>query len=354
MKIHRASKFGVRPPARAALLALLAGVAPPIGATATGLGVALWASAAHAEGTTEWGSAQALVSDTVMFVDIVNFSVEKIKWTGTGTLTVKTLSGSTVATLSSGSSTSLTANGTYALTLSKDQSSTWSVEVVNQTDAGYGRLWSYNWHLNTGTFEDTGSFNGSVYAVVSAGSTDTAVIEMQTDGLSGNVWYLGANASGIDGANGRSSASGTFTPSFPIYLNPPTNSTYSFTAPSISAPGFSGEGECDSIAPGVTTGEFTFTSSTDGVGHIICDLNGDGAYDITSDDDLHIVFDVIAGANSVAWDGTDNLGAALAEGTYTCKGLVTVGEFHYVGRDIETSYKGFRLFYVDSALARIR
>ena len=174
MKIHRASKFGVRPPARAALLALLAGVAPPIGATATGLGVALWSSAAHAEGTT-----------------------------GTGTLTVKTLSGSTVATLSSGSSTSLTANGTYALTLSKDQSSTWSVEVVNQTDAGYGRLWSYNWHLNTGTFEDTGSFNGSVYAVVSAGSTDTAVIEMQTDGLSGNVWYLGANASGIDGATGQ-------------------------------------------------------------------------------------------------------------------------------------------------------
>lgn len=281
MNRTRARLSSTRAPKQLAALALFAQLTASFGAAA----VALWSPSARAEGSAEWGSAQDLVSDTVMFVDIADYTVEKIKWTGLGVLTVYTTSGTLVGALTTGLSTSVPANGTYAVVASTDQTGTWSVEVSGQIDPGYGRLWSYNWHLNTGTFAESGSFDGSVYAVVSAGSTDTAVIEMQTDGLSGNVWYLGANSTGVDGANGRSTASGTFTPAFPVYLNPPTNSTYSFTAPSISAPGFSGEGECDAIAPGVTTGEFTFTSGTDGVGHIICDLNGDGAYDITSDDD---------------------------------------------------------------------
>ncbi len=47
----------------------------------------------------------------------------------------------------------------------------------------------------------------------------------------------------------------------------------------------------------------------------------------------------------VSWDGMHN-GNPVATGTYNCKVQVNVGEFHYVGRDIETSYPGMRLFEV--------
>ncbi|HND33976.1 MAG TPA: FlgD immunoglobulin-like domain containing protein, partial [Myxococcota bacterium] len=74
--------------------------------------------------------------------------------------------------------------------------------------------------------------------------------------------------------------------------------------------------------------------------------------DITSDDDVHLQADVTAGSNSITWDGTDNLGNDVPPGSYSCQALITVGEFHYVAWDVETSYDGFRLFLLDSAGTR--
>ena len=37
-------------------------------------------------------------------------------------------------------------------------------------------------------------------------------------------------------------------------------------------------------------------------------------------------------------------------GSYQCEVILTVGEFHYVAADVETSYEGFRLFSLDSSL----
>ncbi|MCK6524154.1 thrombospondin type 3 repeat-containing protein, partial [Myxococcota bacterium] len=325
------------------------------------LALTLAAGQAHAEGTTQLGARQNLQTETTAYVDIVDASTERIKWVGTGTMTVKSPSGATVATLSSGSTTgSLSAYGagSYELSFSAHQvyGTSWDISVSNQTDSG-GRVWSYAWYFNTGNFLDSRSFNGSVYAVVPGGnSTETAVIELLADGLAGNEWALTANSSGVDGANGRSvvvTGSTTVELEYPIYLNPPTNATYSYAAPAVSGAGFyAGAAECNLVSPGESTGEFTFTSTITGTGHIICDLNGDGQYDITSDDDLHILLDAEVGTTTVEWDGTDNTGADVAAGTYDCVAMVTVGEFHYLGLDIETCYEGMRFFEVDGSLSR--
>ncbi|HNH45481.1 MAG TPA: hypothetical protein PKY30_00485 [Myxococcota bacterium] len=235
---------------------------------------------AAAEGSAEWGS-QPLQSDTVMYVDILNYNVESIRWTGSGRLRVLNSGGTQVARLSSGQSTALTANGTYTLTLESDQSSTWSVTVVGQTDAGNGRLWSDYWHFDTGTYASSASFNGNVYAYIDLGSAGDTVIQMQADGLSGFDWYLAANGVGVTGANARSVVTNgnSFTPDFPIYVNPPSVATYVIPTPTVSAAVFVGDGGllCNSIAPGYTLGAFDFVSGVDGAAHIVCDLNGDGS-----------------------------------------------------------------------------
>ena len=306
---------------------------------------------AHAEGSAQWTTTQGFQGGTV-YVDILDYTVESIKWTGSGSATITDPSGASLGSISSGSTKTLTANGTYTITLSSQSTSSWDLTVVGQTDPGYGRLWAYSWNFSTGSYADSASYNGSVYALIESGS-DSAVIEMKTNGLSGFAWTLAANSVGVEGANGRSTYSGSLTPEFPIYVNPPSLATYSFTAPTVSSPKFTaGEQECDYLAPGYTTGEFVVTSGSDGTGHIICDLNGDGDYDLTSDDDLHLLFSVTTGDNSTTWDGTDNNGNYVETGTYNCVALITVGEFHYVGFDIETSYEGFRLFLVDAALGR--
>ncbi|MCK6518345.1 thrombospondin type 3 repeat-containing protein, partial [Myxococcota bacterium] len=325
------------------------------------LALTFGAQDARAEGTTELGARQNLQTDTTAYVDIVSASTERIQWTGTGTMTVKSPSGATVATLSSGASTgSLSAHGAgaYTLTFSDHQvyGTSWDITVVNQTDSG-GRVWSYAWYFNTGNFQESRSFNGSVYAVVPGGNTtESAVIELLADGLAGNEWAITANSSGVEGANGRSvvvSGSTTVELEYPIYLNPPTNATYSYAAPAVSGAGFfAGAEVCNLVSPGTSTGEFEFSSTITGTGHIICDLNGDGQYDITSDDDLHILLDAAVGTTTVEWDGTDNTGADVASGTYDCVAMVTVGEFHYLGLDIETCYEGMRFFEVDGSLSR--
>ncbi|MCK6517921.1 hypothetical protein L6R46_23030, partial [Myxococcota bacterium] len=318
---------------------------------------------ARAEGSAQFGVTQQLqaieggTSYNQFYVDILDYTKEKIKWTGSGSLLIYSSSGTYLTTLTSTRSYTPTANGTYILLMTSNQTSTWDVEVTGQIDSGYGRLWSYYWHMNTGSFTDAYSFTGSVYALVYNGSTgDSAVIEMKTDGLSGFDYYILANSVGITDANGRSiepDSSSSLTYEHPIYLRPPSVATYSFTSPAISLAEFSGGAEeCSTVSPGYSSGEFKFTSSTDGTGHIICDLNGDGDFDLTSDDDLHLVFSVFSGDNNTTWDGTDNAGNDVADGTYDCIGMVTVGEFHYVGIDIETSYSGFRLFTLDASLNR--
>ncbi len=335
---RKATRASRRQPLRALLLLALAGQV----------------KTAAAEGSAEWGS-QPLLLDTVMYVDILDHTVESIRWTGAGGMRVLDSNGTQVAQLSNGDSTALPASGTYNVVADAEQYGQWSVEVVGQTDPGHGRLWSENWHFSTGSYATEAAFNGSVYAYIDLGVGNT-VIEMQALGLSGFDWSLAANGVGIAGANARSvpSSGASFTPDYPIYVNPPTIASYVIPTPTVSQAAFVGDGGllCNQIAPGYSLGAFELVTSVDGVAHVVCDLNADGSYDTTSDADVHLQVSVTTGTNSIAWDGTDNVGNNVAPGSYSCRALITVGEFHYVARDVETSYEGFRLFLLDSAGTR--
>ena len=325
----------------------------------------VWASpgTSNAEGTRDLGNTQALRAGTTLFVDILDSSVESIEWTGAGSVTVTSPDGAVVGSLGSGQSTGDLSNfgdGAYRVVVGSAQYvfSDWDVSVLGQTDSK-GRLFSYNWSFNAGAFSSDRATSASFFAVVPGGGVDqTSVIELKLEGLAGYVYDINANRVGVDGPNGGRSVSwngNSTTPEFAIYLNPPTNATYSASSPLVNGLEFVGgvsldyEGNpmqaCSQVVPGGSTGQFQFTSTGEGSYHLSCDLNKDGEFDPVGGDDLLLVGSASAGLNEVAWDGTHN-GELVALGTYDCRAQVNVGEFHYVGADIETSFPGMRLYEV--------
>lgn len=321
-----------------------------------------------AEGTAELGVYQALRSGTVMNVDILDSSVETITWTGTGSVTVSDPSGTSMGSYASGDTIPASGgDGAYELVVGSSQSIStgWDVTVNSAVDSG-GRLWSTNWQFNAGSYSSARAVSGSFYAAMPDGTGSTAVLEMQTNGLSGYVYNIAANRYGVDGDNGGKSigsSDGVMNPEFQIYLNPPSDADYQSVAPM--AEGFWLNGgaqpsvvdgsltECDEIDSGVAGLAFFFESDRTGTYQVQCDLDQDGSFSRTGGgSDLLLIGTSASGWNTVAWDGLDNNGATVPTGTYDCLLQVNGGEFHYVAYDIETSFEGFRLYELDSSYTR--
>ncbi len=313
---------------------------------------------AHAEGSAELGTSQALTADTIALVDIVDPANECVTWVGSGTVEVFDPAGGSVAILNTGESVDLVSGpGAYELRFSSDQGgSGWDVEVSDAACAGggapiLGRLHSVDWGFDAGSFGAGASTSASFYALVPGGApTVDAVVELKLDGLAGFVFRINSNSTGVDGVNaGRSvpNAGNSVSAEFPMYLNPPSVAGYGALSPTVSDFGFSGgPANCQKIVPGETIGTFTFTTDVIGTFNLICDLDGDTTFDRTDPSDLLIVGVTSVGENQVPWDGTDNAGVPIAEGSYSCLVNINVGEFHFVGVDMETSYEGMRLFEV--------
>lgn len=322
---------------------------------------------ANAEGTAQLGTTQALRAGTVLYVDIESPATERIRWQGQGTVTVHDPDGTYLTTLANGAAAIPSAGaGAYQLTVGTQQNigQAWDVSVDNQSDTR-GRLHSYNWQFNAGSFASSAATSASFYALVPTGGVEhSEVIELSLDGLAGYIYDLNANQTGVDGSNaGRSvpEAGNSVQPQYAIYLNPPSAASHSSASGGVFGLDYVGgvdtdvEGQplapCDQILPGQSRGYFYFTSLVPGTYHLQCDLDDDGLFEATSADDLLLVGSAVTGTNVVAWDGT-NGGGAVTAGTYDCRVRVTIGEFHYVGRDIETSYLGLRLYRVNSDLSR--
>lgn len=310
-----------------------------------------------AEGSAELGK-QYLSKDTVAWVDILEPAVEVLTWEGMGTLTVSDAAGNVLDTLSSGDSLTFggLASGAYQVSFSSDQVSTWDIRVEGGSTAG-GRLFSTYWNLDSGTWDETGAFSGSFYALVTAGGDSyNGVIEMRAEGLQGHRWQMAANGIGVTGPNAGRSVSefnNAYASEYPIYLNPPAKALDSVRSPGVTELTFvADDPRCGGVAPGYGGGTFTFRSATPGTYHLTCDLDGDGVYDFSSNTDLTATGYANEGENSVYWDGLDNAGANVEPGTYGCQITVTVGEFHYIAADIETSFPGLRLFRVRKDLSR--
>ena len=323
---------------------------------------------AEAEGTDQLNTTQALRLGTQLYVDIVAPGTESIRWTGAGTVQVTAPDGTPIAVLLPGQTASTAGHpaGAFGVYVNQGQvvSIRWDVEVVGATAPG-GRLHAYDWRFDAGAFSSDRATYASFYAVVpGGGGADTAVIELQLDGLAGYVYDINANRVGVDGPDGGRSVpmfGHTVTPEFPIYLQPPTNASYTSIAPIAYGLDFVGgvsvdvHGSpitpCQQIVPGQSFGRFQFNTNVEGTFHLECDLDGDGLFESTGDDDFLAVGTTTPGLNTVLWDGT-HLGEPVATGDIDCRVRINTGEFHYVGADIETSYEGLRLYEVVGDLSR--
>jgi cysteine-rich repeat protein len=326
------------------------------------LALCLPGASAWAEGSTQTGATQILQVGTEIYVDILDAPREVFSWNGSGNITVVDPTGMSVGTYGSGATVvpPSTRNGPYRVTLSADQPSGWDITVFDVSSgspvARPGRVHSYGWEFNANNY--TNAINASFYALVPTGNaTNSSVVELRLAGLAGFQFAVVANSTGVEGANaGRSepiTASSAVIPEYPLYLNPPEDSSYTVVQPTLQNASFTaGPPSCQQVLAGVTSGTFTFTSNVVGNGRVICDLNRDGAYDPAGNADVAISTVVAAGTNSVLWSGTNANGQPVAPGVYNCRVEVTVGEFHYLGIDIETSYQGLRMFAVSAAAAR--
>ncbi len=307
---------------------------------------------------------QPVDAQTVLYVDILDSDVETIEWTGYGNIRVIDPDGYQLdGTFSTGSVIDLSSGraGAWEIQLVYSQETGWDVSVLDPVEEG-GRLFSYDWVLDTDTYGQDGSFEGSFYALVPGGSADhDGVIEIKFSGLSGRRWQMSANATGVNGLDaGRSvpiSTDITYDPLYPIYLEPPTNSVYEVLTPSatgaLTLEAHNDQGICgDDLASGYSTGTFTFETDIAATYHIVCDLNGDGTFDLTSNEDLALTGGTVEGTNEVEWDGLDNAGDPIPAGTYDCEVTVTVGEVHFVANDVETSYPGMRMYEMASQGSR--
>jgi hypothetical protein len=305
-----------------------------------------------AEGYTEL-QGQPVAAETLLYIDIFDSRAESILFEGYGNIRVTDPDGYQIGTFGSGEQIDLPSDtpGAYEIELIYPQENDWDISVLGSTQPG-GRLFSYMWDLDTGTWGQEGGFDGSFYALVPGGSaSNDGVIEIKFEGLSGRKWQMSANSTGVDGPDaGRSveMTNQTYQPEYPIYVNPPAKSVYDVAEPSATGVlSFNAnENICGGLASGYpdSNGIFTFEADLEASYHIVCDLNGDGVFDLTSNDDLALTGATVMGTNEVEWDGLDNAGQAIPEGSYDCRVTVSVGEVHFVASDVETSYPGMRMF----------
>jgi hypothetical protein len=384
---------GVRRPRRARMMMCLFSSASFVGA----LSVAAMVRAEGSNGP-ELDETQSLTAATDLHVDIFDHENETFVWEGKSGVRLFGPAGTeiegpskiTVITVDADGNTDSTTydafdsgdvmdpdeNGVYRLDVLEDQFDRdangnvilasrvpWGVEVLDKNDNEIrGRLFSREWRFDCGEFAQTSSTTGSFYARVPTGDDENwGVVELRLDGLAGYVFEIWGNHTGVNGPDaGRSvlEENNSVQNEYQMYLNPPDKKGTSYThlTPEISNFTFIGgtdAGEanllpgCNRIVAGDSKGQFMFETNVQGTYHIICDKNDDGEYDIVSKDDFLLLGPAQAGLNTVDWDGKDNNGKDFDIGRYRCKVRVTVGEFHYVGRDIETSFLGMRMYEVD-------
>lgn len=286
-----------------------------------------------AEGSRQLGSNQGLETATELFVDILD-PAEYLVYTGdAGTVLEVTIDGTPHVFQQSGA-VFFPSAGTFAVgILGTTHVDVFDFVVRDSTTGGErrGRLWSKLWKFDTGSFAEQSASHGSYFAMVPSGPGMTGVVEMKLDGLSGYAYTIHGNADGAQYAS-----------KFPLYVNPPATATYTAARPVIDGvtASVSGAGDCASLSRWAVS----YRADVEGTAHVICDTSGDGVFSLSDPLDYQVTVASSVGFNTVA---LDNSPVFPVDAVHTCILEVAVGEFHYVGFDIETSFPGFRFFELD-------
>ncbi|KNC55455.1 PA14 domain-containing protein, partial [Thecamonas trahens ATCC 50062] len=317
------------------------------------------------DGTDILGVQQALGAETVMFVDVVDFTCEMIQWQGRDELYVYRPSDSLlVATLlwtgGAAASYSPTENGAFELRLNADQiaGDVWDVSINDNCASSLvgGRLWSRQWYFAAASFGASDATDVSMWAVFLT-SLGNKLVETRFEGLAGYVYELGATSDGIashtPAFKSAPQTGNSIVPEIPLYLKSPDHIPLADTQPTIEFDDVVyvtvGCGDFGSECPTLVNGQIhpRFRFNTDAGGgryRIVCDTNGDGNLNIVDGSDTVLSGDTVAGANEVLWDGTDSSGVTVANGYYLCEVWVFLAEIHFPMIDVETIYPGMRMF----------
>ena len=228
-----------------------------------------------------------------------------------------------------------------------------SKSVSPNPNLAQGRLFAYNWAYNGNGYLSANAADTNYYVKVPGGTANTDFVwQLDLQEFAGFVYDVVANDIGVDAENVSYSVpflNNSVTELYPIYLsypndaNPPPS-----TPPQITGYYFTDdEGVDHTISPnnsadGQNTGFFNFTSDVAGTYMLIIDANQDGVFGNTTGgiDDTYLFGRMDAGANAVRWDGTDNDGDPLPEGSFQAQLQGRVGEYHFIAGDAETSGGG--------------
>jgi len=338
--------------------------------------LSFYTTKALAEGTNQFNIEQGLDSSTVLFADILN-SGETINisvcsttnisiWNTNGTPadnlddTVLVAASSFTANLACGSALpnpittaykyTPASIGTYRIQISNFQARyDFSATPDNITDpnpnTASGRIWSYKWFMNTGSFAEAKATNLDMYVLVPASAPgENFVWKLDLNNFSGNVYYLAANSLGLDAPYSGLSATNasSVTPEFPIYLGfPATANNGSNSVPTISNARFVDDLDEDNIfSPNGTvavqdTGNFKFDTNINNANYAITiDTNQDGVF---GTGDRLLLGKANNGSNTVNWDGTYPNGDPVSSGVFRAQIQVRSGEYHFIANDVETS-----------------
>ena len=225
-----------------------------------------------------------------------------------------------------------------------------------------GRVSNKKWRFWTGGFQVERATDTDYYVLTPGGKPNSNYVwKLDFNDMSGFGYDVVANGIGVPDQpsfsvrrrvnGGRTGAIKPIEARYDLYINypaialPPPNSP-----PSISNFRFLDSDQQDiTFSPGQNntvgvqdTGDFYFeTDTADATFAIAIDTGGpngsgpDGVYG--GEGDVFLNGYTVIGTNSAEWDGTDVRGQTVPPGNYTAQVSVRLGEFHFVGNDIETS-----------------
>jgi MYXO-CTERM domain-containing protein len=215
---------------------------------------------------------------------------------------------------------------------------------------GYGRVHSSRWEINAHGFSENEATDAEFYVLVPTGTDKDYTWLLQCNGLAGYLYDVTGNDIGLPPPNSGFSEdwelTGAPVPLYDIYLNVPEVAQGGDAAPTLEGFGLQGPSSLCTCALADLEATFAFESDVAGVYEIVIDLDDDGQFDPAAGD-LLLKGLAQAGSNSVTWDGRDADGSPVDAGAYDAQLSVRLGEFHFVGDDIETSRPGLRIFGLD-------